>query len=106
MDNDTPEATRRVSRRGLVKGAAGAAAVGAAAVAVTRIPGVTGHGAAPAAQEAAADTTAQRTGALPKQDWAIYVRDADSGDLDIFVGTQHFAVHDSDLVARVVAAAG
>jgi hypothetical protein len=103
MDNDTSEA-RSVSRRGLVKAAAGAAAVGAGAVAVARIPAATGHGTAPAARDAAA-ATPQRADTLPKQDWAVYVRDADSGDLDVFVGTQHFAVHDSDLVARLVAAA-
>jgi hypothetical protein len=103
MDNDSPEAPA-VSRRAVVRGAAGIAAVGAAAVAVTRIPAAHGHETAPAAHDAAAAAATTRvTGALPKQDWAIYVRDADSGELDVFVGTQHFAVRDSDLVARLVA---
>jgi hypothetical protein len=35
----------------------------------------------------------------------VSIRDTDTGELDVFVGTQHFAVRDSDLVARVIAAA-
>lgn len=103
MDNRTAEA-RSVSRRGLVKGAAGVAAVAAGAAASAQIPATTGHGAAPAPLDAAAAaTTARSAGALPKEDWAIYVRDADSGELDVFVGTEHYSVHDSDLVARLIA---
>lgn len=105
MDKDTPEA-RSVSRRGLVRGAAGAAAVGAAAVAAARLPAAVGGGGAQlAAAPAAAAAAAGHGSALPKEDWVVYVRDADRGELDVFVGTQHFAVRDSDLVARLVAAA-
>jgi hypothetical protein len=96
---NTTEA-RRVSRRALVTGAAGAAAAGAAAVAVVSVPALAEGRKAPV--DAAAPP---RNSALPKQDWVVYIRDTDTGELDVFVGTQHFAVRDSDLVARVIAAA-
>jgi hypothetical protein len=99
---DDTGAARSVTRRRLVKGAAGAAAVGAAAVAAVRVPALSGHHAEPVA---ASTVPAVDTGSLPKQDWVIYVRDADNDALDVFVGEQHFPVRDADLVARLVAAA-
>ena len=100
--DETPE-VHSVSRRRVVKGALGAAAAGAAAVAAMRVSTSSGTGAAAPAAAAAAPKV--DTGSLPKQDWVVYVRDADNGALDVFVGEQHFPLRDSDLVARLIAAA-
>ena len=95
MDDENPRA-QGISRRRVMTGALGAAAVGAAAVAV---PALAGH-------KAAADPPAKalNAGSLPAEDWVIYVRDADNSAMDVFVGMQHFAVRDSDLVARLISA--
>jgi len=96
MDDETLQA-KGISRRRVVTAAAGTAAVGAAAA--IAVPAVTGHKAAGGTPAAAANT-----GSLPAQDWVIYLRNADDQAMDVFVGMQHFAVRDGDLVARLISA--
>lgn len=103
MDEGTSEA-RSVTRRRLVGGAVGTAAA-VAAVAAVRVPTTDQKAAAAAHTAAGASAASADTGSLPKQDWVIYVRDANDGTLDVFVDTKHFTVRDSDLVARLIAAA-
>ena len=100
------------SRRGVVKGAAGAAAVGAVTLASPRT-----------AQAETASATARRgrtgragaaaSAAVPNQNvhpmagetMTVHVRDARTGQLDIYVGERHVQVRDRDLAARLIAAA-
>lgn len=99
MDDETP-VSKGISRRRVVAGAVGAAAVGAAATAAITIPDSAGSKAAAAAPA----PVAANAGSLPKEDWVIYVRNADNEAMDVFVGMQHFAVRDGDLVSRLIAA--
>ena len=93
----------RLSRRSLLQGAATAGAAGLA---------VTAMGAAPAL--AATGTT---TGTPPAADQAhdhhadtgpivVHVRDARSGDIEVFAGTSQTRLRDKDLAARIARAIG
>ena len=97
------------SRRGVVKGAAGAAAVGAVTLASPRTAqaettaaadrsGQAGAAAAAAAPNQAGHPTVEET-------IVVHVRDARTGQLDIFVGERHVQVRDRDLASRLIAAA-
>jgi hypothetical protein len=96
-----------MSRRGLVRGAAGAAALGAAVLASTGTPAQaqkeSGTGQAGAAAAGAVPSQAGRrdTG----ETVVVHVRDVRTGDLDLFVGDRHVRVRDRDLAFRLVAAA-
>ena len=92
---------RRLSRRSLLRGAAtagiAATALGAAAspaLAATNRPSAPaeshGHGAA-------------KTPAGPIM---VHVRDAGSGDIEVFSGTSQTRVRDKDLAARIARAVG
>jgi hypothetical protein len=89
------------SRRSVLRGAAGVGAVGfAAAVGVGAV-------AAPALADtrraAAGPAAAQpETAAGPL---VIYLRDAASGEFDVFAGTSHTVIRDHDLVARLTSSA-
>jgi hypothetical protein len=103
MDNGTSK-EHSVSRRRVAQAAVGAAAAGAAALAATRIPALAGDKTTAAADAASVRTTPPATSA-PQEDWVVYVRDATTGDLDVFVGMRQVTVRDPDLVARLIAAA-
>ncbi len=84
-------------RRAVLRGAAGAGAIGLVAA----------SGVATAAASASAAT------ATPEQDRApaatdtqvvVYLRDASSGELEIFAGTSRTQVHDPALAARLARA--
>jgi hypothetical protein len=102
MEHDT----QRVSRRGLVKGAAGGAAVGAVAFAAARTPAqfTTANIADTAAETKLAGPAAAagaQTGA--GDELVVHVRDARTGELDLYSGTRHIAVRDPELAARLAA---
>ncbi len=90
------------SRRSILWSAAGVGAAGLAAAALS--------GAAPAF--AAATPTASRTrtpGAPANQAAAtkpvvVHLRDAQSGEMDVFAGTSHTRLRDPDLAARLTRA--
>jgi hypothetical protein len=93
-----------MSRRSLLQGAATAGAAGLA---------VTAMGAAAPALAA----TASGTGTAPAADQAhghgtatepimVHVRDARSGDIEVFAGTSQTRLRDKDLAARIARAIG
>lgn len=89
-----------MSRRTILKGAAG---VGAAGLAASALAGV-------ALPAAAAGRAPARTTQVPASDDAtdeaivVHVRDAASGEIDVFRGTAQIRLHDRDLAARLVRA--
>jgi len=89
-----PDTGRRMSRRSLLQGAATA---GAAGLAVTAI------GAAPAF--AATSKPSEHSAAqLPAGPITVHVRDAKTGDIEIFSGTRETRLRDKDLAARIARA--
>jgi hypothetical protein len=109
---ETPETGGRpagqrapVSRRAMLRTAAGASAAGAA--------GLVASGALAAIPAAAARRPAERTGhsgAATAGDRAadgplvIHVRDARTGEMDVFEGTAHTRLRDPELAARIARA--
>jgi hypothetical protein len=94
-----------VSRRSLLRGAAGAGAVGFAAAAGAGAVFAATRPAAPAASPAAgatatADTTAARSLDEPL---VVYLRDASTGEFDVFNGTRHMRIRDSRLAGQLLA---
>jgi hypothetical protein len=89
-----------LSRRRMLRGAAGVGAAGLAAAAVTgAVPAharaVTARSADPARPpEEAADSG-------PSEPLVVHLRDARSGELDVFSGVSHTRVHDPELAARL-----
>jgi hypothetical protein len=94
-----PDPGGRVSRRSLLRGAATAGAAGLAATAM---------GAAVSQADAATrrPDPAQSHGLGQPQAGPImvHVRDARSGDIELFAGTSQTRVHDKDLAARITRA--
>ena len=90
---------RRLSRRSLLQGAATA---GAAGLAVTTIGA--------AASPAIAATRTPTQNATPEMSTAagpimVHIRDAKSGDIEVFSGTSQTRLRDKDLAARIARAA-
>jgi hypothetical protein len=92
------------TRRSLLRGAAGAGAPGIAATALGGI-------AFPAAASAAASRTAaagsqarQLSDADLAEPLVVHVRDAATGEIDVFRGTSQTRLHDRELAARLVRA--
>lgn len=106
MNNDVPDAPRGFSRRTAVKTAAGAATVGAVALASARTPAE----AAVAARGQAAGDAAPAALPIPAQGASsepivVHVRNLRDGELGIFVGSREITVRDRALAARIAAAA-
>ncbi|HXP18169.1 MAG TPA: hypothetical protein VN840_00860 [Streptosporangiaceae bacterium] len=94
----------RLSRRSVLRGAAGAGAAGIAAAALT---GVAAPALAASAKPArsAEPGAASRTGDADTADQiVVHVRDARSGEIDVFRGTSQTSVRDRELAARLVRA--
>ena len=104
MNNDAPDEQHRLSRRGVVKTAAGVATVGAVAFASGRTPAEAATApralaaAAPAPEAVAHDTATTET-------IVVHVRNPQTGELAFFVGEREVTVVDRALAARLVAAA-
>jgi hypothetical protein len=88
---------RRVSRRSLLHGAAAAGAAGLA---------VTAMGAAATPAFAATSKTAERplTDGEATGPITVHVRDAKTGDIEVFRGTSQTRLRDKDLAARIARA--
>jgi uncharacterized membrane protein len=89
---------RRVSRRSVLQGAATAGAAGLAATALGA-----------AVSPAAASESAPRGGGAAKAasgPLVVHVRDAKSGDIEVFSGTSQIRLRDKDLAARISRAFG
>ena len=99
-----PEQTAPPSRRSVLRGAAGvgavgfATAVGVGAVAAPALAAENRRSAAAPARPAAGHP-ADSAGPL-----VVYLRDAASGELDVFAGTSHTVIRDRELVARLTSA--
>ena len=113
QDDTSPPAARTGARRDAQQGPSrrsvlrGAAAAGAAGIAATALAGTAGPAfaaasrpAAPAARGARAETT----GAGTAEHIVVHVRDARSGEIDVFRGTSQTRVRDPELAARLVRA--
>ena len=87
----------RPTRRSVLAGAAGA---GAAGVAATVLSGLGGADAAMAAErERSAEVDGEPDGHV-----VAHVRNARTGEIDVFRGTSERRLHDTDLAARIVRA--
>jgi nitrous oxide reductase len=97
--NSPSEQTRRLSRRSMLRGAATA---GAAGLAVTAI------GSAVSPAFAATNQTPSHSAPAPQVAGPImvHVRDAKSGDIEVFSGTSKTRLRDKDLAARIARAIG
>ena len=98
-----PGETAPPSRRSVLRGVAGVGAVGfAAAVGVGAAAGP-----ALAADNRRAAAPARPDAALPADaagPLVVYLRDAASGELDVFAGTSHAVIRDHELAARLTSA--
>jgi hypothetical protein len=90
----------RLSRRSILRGAAGAGVAGIAATALagTAMPAFAAtSGPAHAPQDRAKDTDTS-------DQIVVHVRDARSGEIDVFRGTSQTRLRDQELAARLVRA--
>lgn len=89
-----------MSRRSVLRGAAGAGAAGIAATAFigAALPAVA------SAKPAAPARGAGRDGTGEAEPVVVHVRDAGTGEIDVFRGTTHTRVRDKELAARLVRA--
>jgi nitrous oxide reductase len=100
---DDLQEQKHLTRRSVLRGAAG---VGAAGIAATALAGTapafaaTARPTAPAARSAKAGEADAGT----TEQFIVHVRDARSGEIDVFRGTSHTRVQDPELAARLVRA--
>jgi hypothetical protein len=101
-DDMAQSADRRLSRRSLLQGAATA---GAASLAVTAMgaPAMAAASRPASRPEAASPAPAAARHAEPI---VVHVRDARSGDIELFSGTSQTRLRDKDLAARIARAIG
>ena len=90
----------RVSRRSILRGAAGA---GAAGIAATALAG-TAMPAFAAASRPAHDPKDRAKDTDTSEQFVVHVRDARSGEIDVFRGTSQTRLRDPELAARLVRA--
>ena len=103
----TTEPQPRVSRRSVLRGAAGVGAAGlaAAAVAGTGAPALAAATSAASRRQAGRAVTGEAATAATAQPVVVHLRDARSGEMDVFAGTSHTRLRDPELAARLVRAA-
>jgi hypothetical protein len=94
-----------LSRRSVIRGAATA---GAAGLAVTALGGALAPAAGASTRPAASTPAAAPAGADVHASGPIvvHVRNANSGDIEVFSGTSQTQLRDKDLAARIVRAIG
>jgi hypothetical protein len=100
--------TERISRRSVLQGAATA---GAAGLAATALGGALSPAAAASTRTAAGAGASVGTAAAagtrpPAGPIVVHVRNARSGDIEVFSGTSQTRLHDTDLAARIARAIG
>jgi hypothetical protein len=102
----TTEPQSRVSRRSVLRSAAGAGAAGLAAAAVvgTGAPALAAATSA-SRRQAGRAATGEAATAATAQPVVVHLRDARSGEMDVFAGTSHTRLRDPELAARLVRAA-
>ena len=102
--SDPEPSGSRLSRRSLLQGAA---TVGAAGLAATAIGGAASPAlAATSRSSAPAESHGHDAAKTPAGPIMVHVRDAGSGDIEVFSGTSQTRVRDKDLAARIARAVG
>jgi nitrous oxide reductase len=103
--HDTPSSPAGgVSRRSVIRGAA---TVGAAGFAATALGGALSPAAAASTRAASATgVTAGGDVKAPAGPIVVHVRNAKSGDIEVFSGTSQTRLRDKDLAARIARAIG
>jgi hypothetical protein len=86
------QGAERPSRRAVLRGAAGA---GAAGVAATALSGLSAAQAAETAQDSRAGGTEEA------EHLVVHVRDARTGQIDVYRGTDQVRLHDRDLARHL-----
>jgi secreted PhoX family phosphatase len=97
------EPAERMSRRSLLQGAA---AAGAAGLAVTALGTAVSPAAAAASTTASSAPASGDLKAAPSGPIVVHVRNARSGDIEVFSGTSQTSLRDKDLAARIARAIG
>ncbi len=97
------------SRRAILRGAAGAGVAGVAAGALIGLPAGQARASAARSTARSASGTSSAAGqtadlAEPADDVVVHLRDARSGEMDIFSGTSQTRLRDPDLASRLVRA--
>jgi hypothetical protein len=99
----TGEPQPGLSRRSVLRGVAGASAAGLAAAAVAGTAGPA-LAAATSASSRTHDAKAAASDAATSEPVVVHMRDARSGEMDVFAGTSHTRLRDPDLAARLARA--
>jgi nitrous oxide reductase len=99
--SDAESPSRRLTRRSLLQGAATA---GAAGLAVTAMGAAASPALAATSRSPAPDQS--RDDHAPAGPIVVHVRDAQSGDIEVFSGTSQTRMRDKDLAARIARAIG
>jgi nitrous oxide reductase len=99
--NRASDQGRRMSRRSLLQGAATA---GAAGLAVTTIGAAASPAFAATNRTSAAERTSAAQDSMPSGAITVHVRDAKTGDVEVFHGTSSTRLRDKDLAARIARA--
>jgi nitrous oxide reductase len=99
------EAQQRLSRRSVLRGAAGAGVAGIAATALagSALPAVAAS-ARPAVPVARGMKTETKDAGADADQIVVHVRDVESGEIDVFRGTGQTRLRDPELAARLVRA--
>jgi hypothetical protein len=97
------EAQRRLSRRSVLRGAAGAGVAGIAATALAGAA-VPALAATRPARPAGSEPKPETKDAEPAEPIVVHVRDVSSGEIDVFRGTSQTRMHDRELAARLARA--
>jgi nitrous oxide reductase len=92
-----------LSRRSVLRGAAGAGAAGLAVTALGAGTALAATGRPDSTQHADTRDTAANH-ARPGEPIVVHVRDAASGDIEVFSGTSQSRLKDRDLAARIAGA--
>jgi hypothetical protein len=98
-----PEPHERLSRRSLLHGAA---AAGAAGLAVTALGAGVSQSASASTRSSASAGSSGEDSSAPTGPIVVHVRDAKSGDIEVFSGTSQTQLRDKDLAARIARAIG
>ena len=97
-----------MSRRSVLQGVATAGAAGLAATTLGATVSPAAAAAGPAASTAASQSSPRSGGAAKAASGplVVHVRDARSGDIEVFSGTSQTRLRDKNLAARIARAAG
>ena len=107
MPSQDAKEGRRLSRRSLLQGAATAGAAGIAATAIGAAgPALAAASSPPAPSRSPGRSPGRPSGRVPAGPIVVHVRDARSGDIEVFAGTSQARLRDQDLAARIARAIG